>query len=83
MDVADNIERTMVVAAIVVQTSSLDLDRFDIIEAIENEDLAETFVAQGAKRGTKLCHLADDHVAAEVAVGAIFVALDTNRLRRV
>ena len=80
MNVADDVERSCLVAEVVEQGLQRDRCRGDLIDAVEDVDLAESFFAEELHRSTKLILLALDHVRTELAIGAALVSVDADSL---
>lgn len=83
VDVADDVERPVLVGAVVPQAGTGDRRVVDCLRRVEQVDLAESFLAHPAQAATEVLHLVADHVGAEVALRTSSVALLTQALGNV
>ena len=79
VDVAHDVERPVVGAAIVPLGGALDRHRVDLIGSVEPMDEAELLL-EPAHRVAQVAHLVADDVRAELAVGPLLVARLADRL---
>src|SRR6266498_2697824 len=80
MYVADNIERTMIVTAVIPQRLAFDRRRFDFFRRVENEDMPKPFSLEHAQRTAQLLPLLSDHVGTEIAIGSVAIPFVTQPL---
>ena len=80
MDVADDVEGSAQVAAVVPRALAHDLDRVDLLGAAQHVHAPEALLGELAERPPQVAVLAGDDVRAEVAVGPRGVALVRQRL---
>ncbi len=73
--VADDVERPVVGLPVVPQELTLDLDRFDVLGRLEDEDVPEPFLLKVSQRVLHLAGLLADHVRAEGSLRPIVIAL--------
>ena len=83
MNIADDVERAVLVPLVVPQRHPLDGGRFDLFGALQHEDVAEAFPSEATERPPQLRLLLADDVGAEVAVVREPVALLADRLGQV
>jgi hypothetical protein len=83
VDVADEIERAMLVALVVPQRHALDGRRVDLLGARQLVDVAKPFAAQAPHGTPKLVELLANDVRSEVALGAVPIPIMTEPLRHV
>ena len=81
--VADDVEGAALVAQVVEQLGSGDRGRLYLVGGVQHVDGAEALAGQAVAVPAQLLALAADHVRAEVAVGALGVALGAQPLRQV
>src|SRR3954453_1271032 len=75
MDVADDIERAVLVAPIRPEPRTCDASRLNLLGCFQGEDVAEALAFQPAQRAAQILELATNDVRAEVTVGTCAVAL--------
>ena len=83
VDVADDVERAVLGAAVGPQRRALDLGRLDLLGDAQHADAAEALALQALQRAAQLRALLADDVRAEVAVRPRAVALLADRLGQV
>ncbi len=83
MDVADDIERAMVVAPIDPELCARDRDRVHRLGRAQHVHIAQSLAFEPAQSAPQVVHLAADHEAIELAIGTRAVALGRQRLRQV
>src|SRR5262249_2719927 len=83
VDIADDVERAVLVLAVVPERGSLDAPRLALLRRAPLVHRPEGLLAQPAQRGAGLARLRADRVRAEVAVGPAAVAVLTEPLRQV
>ena len=83
MNVADDVERTLLVFLVGPETLPRDRRRVDLLNALEGPDVAKSFALEPAQRAPKLLGLLPDDVGTEGAVGPRAVALLRDALRYV
>ncbi len=83
VNVADDIERAVILAPVVVLLLVPDRRRVDAGDTVQDVDLAETLPGQPAQPTAQVCPLAPDDAGVHVAVRARRVALDRQALRHV
>ena len=83
MDVADDVEGTMDVGAVVPRALADDLDRLDPLGSAQDVHATEPFLVEPSERSPQITVLARHDVAAEVAAGSLLVALEGHRFRDV
>ena len=80
VDVADDVERAVVVAPVVVLLLVHDRGGLDLVDAVEDVDLAEPLPGQPAQAASQVCALPPDHCRVHGAIAAGGVALDGDAL---
>jgi hypothetical protein len=75
VDIADDVERSVVVAPVVPEWLAFDDSGFDFFRRLEDMDGAEALALEPAERTFELLRLLADDVRAEVAVGPSLVAV--------
>jgi hypothetical protein len=83
VDVAHDVERTVLVAAIGPGPLALDHRALDLVDRAQHGDPAEALAGQAPEAAVQLLALAPHDVVAEVAVGPPAVALEADRLGHV
>ena len=80
MDVADDVEGTVDVGAVVPGPFADDLNALDLVGAAQDVNAAEAFLVQAPERPLEVAVLPADDVVAEVPVGPLLVPFDSDRL---
>ncbi len=83
VDIADDVEGTMIVALVVPQSAALDLGGLDVVRRVQNEHPAEAFALEPFDRAPELLALAMEDLSAEITVRPRFVTLSTDTLGQV
>lgn len=83
VDVADQIERSVLVLAIVVERLAHDLRRFDVLDRLQDIRVAEPFASEVAERAAQRRGPAAHDVRPELAIGTRRIALVADLLRHV
>src|SRR5262249_53867277 len=83
VDVADDVERSALVAQVVAQRLARDRRRRDLLRRGEDEDVAKAFAREAAERAPRLLDVVLDDPRPEGAVGPRAIALDADPLRQV
>jgi hypothetical protein len=83
VDIADNVEGTVLVAFVVVQWHSLDRGGIDLFGALQHEDVPEALFGEAPQRPPQLGLLLADHVEAEATLVAEPIALVADPLGQV
>ena len=83
MDIADDVERAVLVSLVVPQRNSLDDRRLDLLGRVEHEDVPEALSLKPPQRPPELRLLIADDVRAEVPIGSLAVALQAEFLGQV
>ena len=83
VNVADDVERALLVFLVGPETLPRDRRRVDLLDALEGPDVTKSFALEPAQRAPKLLGLLPDDVRTEVSVGSRSVALLRDPLRDV
>ena len=83
VNVADDVERPMLMLQIVPERLSFDDYIINFFRRREFEDVPKAFSLQVANRPAQLLALLPDHVRSKVAIGSISVAILTESLREI
>ena len=83
VNVADDVEGAMLGAAVVPERFARDDGAGDFVFAVQDGNAAEAFALQAAQRALEVAALTLDDLNAEIAVGALLVALEADALRHV
>src|SRR5207249_5412974 len=83
VNLADDVERTLLVFLVGPETLPRDRPRVNLLNALEGPDVTKSFALEPAQRAPKLLGLLPDDVGTEVAVGSRAVALLRDPLRYV
>jgi hypothetical protein len=83
VDVADDVERSVLVGTVVPQAGSADRRLVDPLRRVEHVDLPEPLLAHPSQAAMELAHLVADHMGPEVAIGTGSIALLAQALRKV
>src|SRR5690606_26131481 len=81
--IADDVERTVLVRAIVPERHALHRDGIDLLGALEDVYVPKAFLVESPDRPAQISRLRADDVRAEVPVGARPVSLVAQPLRHV
>src|SRR5271165_6953074 len=80
VDIADDVERAVLVPLVVPQRNTLDNRRLNLLGRVEHEDVPEALPLKPTQRTSELRLLVADDVRAEVPLGSLAVALQTELL---
>ena len=69
VNVADDVERTVIAFAIAPKRLPFDGQRFDCLGRIENVDVTEALAVEPPERAAQLLHMLADDVIREIAIG--------------
>jgi hypothetical protein len=83
VDVADNVERSVIGTPVRPRGLALDLDGLHLLGAAEDEDTAESFSVEPAEGALQLRELLTNNAPTEIPVGSTGVAIDAQPLRQV
>ena len=83
VNIADDVERTVITFAIAPKRLPFDGQRFDCLGRIQNVDVTEALAVEPSERAAHLLHMLADHVIREITIGPRGIALGADSLRNV
>src|SRR6266550_669432 len=83
MDIADDVERSMLIASVYPERLALHDGRIDGLFGLQGENVSEAFALQEPLRSTHLVALPMDDILPDGAVGSLLVPIDHDSLRHV
>src|SRR5256886_14968364 len=83
MDIADDVERSMLIASVYPERLTLHDGRIDGVFRLQGENVSEAFALQEPLRSTRLVALPMDDILPDGAVGSLLVPIDHDSLRHV
>ena len=83
MNVADDVERAVIILAIVPKSLPIDLSLLDFAGVAEHIDIAKALALQPAQRSPQLTNVPANDMRSKIALRATDVSLLTNRFRKI